>query len=493
MGELLKTVNLNKHYSGIKVLNNITFTLNSGEVHAVVGENGAGKSTLIKIITGVVQPDENDVIEFEGSLIHRMTVHKSRALGISAIYQDISLFPNMSVAENICLGTKSYGLQNWKKIYAVAEKILKDFGVDIDPQVNLEDISIGKQQLVAISRAIAFNAKVIVMDEPTASLSSSETGLLYTVIKRLKNDGIGIIYISHKFEEIFTIADRVSVFRDGNLIKTDVIGAFDQQSLINLMVGRELHFLPFRMEGEAGEALFSVKNLTCEPWFRDISFEVRKNEIFGITGLVGAGRSEVAQTIFGLLKADSGTIELCGKKLAIKNAAQAIEKGISYVPEDRREQGLFMKRSMAVNISAAFLQSITAAFNLIAGGKEKALAEKYISRLSIKPLFPGITVIQMSGGNQQKVLTSRWLNTEPKLLIVDEVTSGVDVGVKTEIHRLLRRLAESGVAIIMISSDLPEVFAVSDRIMVMHKGNIVGITDTANTTQEKIIEQGILG
>jgi ABC-type sugar transport system ATPase subunit len=397
------------------------------------------------------------------------------------------------VGENICLGEKSGGIQNWKKTYAAAQSILSGMGVDIDPLAILGDISIGKQQLVAISRAIAFKAKVIIMDEPTASLSANETEMLYAVIQRLKAGGVGIIYISHKFEEIFAIADRVSVFRDGNLIKTDFIGQFDQQSLINLMVGRQLHFLPFRMEGTAGKVIFSVHDLTCEPYFHKVSFDVREKEILGITGLVGAGRSEVAQAIFGLIPVETGTIELSGRRLHIQNAAQAIMNGICYIPEDRREQGLFMKRSMAVNISAAWLKKVLSKQRLISSNMEHKLAVEYIEKLSIHPASPDIAVMNMSGGNQQKVLTARWINAEPKVLIVDEGTSGVDVGVKTEIHRLLRSLASQGVVVIMISSDLPEILAVSDRIMVMRRGGVVNITNTEDETQESIIERGLLG
>lgn len=493
MDIILEAKNISKTYAGIRVLDSVDFNLRRGEVHALVGENGAGKTTLIKILAGVVSPDEGSEIFFDGERIHRMTTIKSRQLGISVIYQDISLFPNLTVAENICIGNKRHGLQNWKEIYKQSAEILDKMGIDLDLDVLLEETSIGQQQLVAIARAITFNAKVIVMDEPTASLSASEIEMLFSIVRKLKEQGIGIIYISHKFEEIFALADRVSVLRDGSLVACDTIDKFDEHSLIRLMVGRELRFIPYHNQSGIGEVLFEVKNLTCEPYFRNVSFQVYRNEILGITGLVGAGRSELAQCIFGLHKHHGGEIYLNGVKVEINNVAQAIEKGICYLPEDRREQGLFMTKSMRWNISSAKLRLIMGRLGLLSNKKETDLARDYIKQLDIRPPLPDINVINLSGGNQQKTLVARWLSANPKLLIVDEITSGVDVGVKTEIHKLLRELASSGVAVVMISSDLPEVLALSDRIMIMKKGNVVGFMDIADATQENVLEKGILG
>ncbi len=492
MSVILDARNISKTYSGIRVLNGVDFTLRKGEVHALVGENGAGKSTLIKSLAGVIQPDPGSEIYFDGERIPKMTVSKSRQLGISVIFQDISLFPNLSVAENIFCGMKQGGIHNRAKVRKTAQKALDDMGLKLDPNALLGEISVGQQQLVAIARAITFKAKVIVMDEPTASLSSSEVEMLYKLIERLKAEGVGIIYISHKFDEIFTIADRITVLRDGTLIKCGSIDEFDNASLINLMVGRELRFVPFHNVGGFGDTLFEVKNLTCEPHFRNISFDVKRGEILGITGLVGAGRSEVAQTIFGLMKAQEGEVILNGEKVKVKNVQDAIRQGICYLPEDRREQGLFMPQTKRVNTTTASMKKILSKIGLISGKKELQTAKDYIKSLDIRPANPELRAANFSGGNQQKVLVARWLNASPKLLIVDEVTSGVDVGVKTEIHKLLRELAESGVAVVVISSDLPEILAVSDRIAVMAYGKITAIMNVEDATQEKVLEKSII-
>ena len=489
---VLETRKISKTYSGIRVLHDIDFTLMPGEVHALVGENGAGKSTLIKIIAGVVEPDPGGEIYFKGSLVHHMTAAKSVHMGISVIYQDVSLFPNLSIAENICKGLYHDPVVNWKKINGKAREVLAEMGVEMDVQQKLRDISIGKRQLVAIARAITFESSVIVMDEPTAALSSSEVEMLYNIIRALRAKGVAIVYISHKLDEIFTVADRITVLRDGELIRTAPVGEFDQTKLINLMVGRELRFVPMHNQGEAGEVLFEVKGLTQEPLFRDISFACRKGEIVGLTGLVGAGRSELAQAIFGLTHPQSGEILLHGVPMKIKDANDAIRKGVCYLPEDRRSQGLFQGHSMARNITAVTLGKQLKR-GLISGRLERQTAEKYIREISIRPNLPHINVESLSGGNQQKALIARWLNADPKLLIVDEPTSGVDVGAKLEIHRLLRALAERGVCVILISSDLSEVFALSDRILVMRQGRIVNEVAVGEATQEGILQRGLLG
>lgn len=492
MSEILAARNISKTYGGVRVLNGVNFTLNKGEVHALVGENGAGKSTLIKIIAGVVQPDSGSEIIFNGESIPHMTATRSRQLGISVIFQDICLFPNLSVAENICSGLKQRGLYSRIQIKKKALETLGRMGLDLDPDALLGDISVGQQQLVGIARAITFNARVIVMDEPTASLSSSEATMLYSLIKSIKASGVGIIYISHKFDEIFAIADRISVLRDGNLVACGDKEEFDQHQLIKLMVGRELHFIPYHNTQGFGDVQFAVENLTCEPHFRDISFEVRKNEILGVTGLVGAGRSEVAQAIFGLLKAQSGEVYLQGKRVTVRNVRDAIGLGICYLPEDRRVQGLFMPMNMRINTTSANMKGILDKLGLISKKAEKETTDLYVNSLDIRPANTELAVGSLSGGNQQKVLVARWLNANPKLLIVDEITSGVDVGVKTEIHKLLRQLSETGVTVIVISSDLPEILAVSDRIVVMSGGRVTATMNVDEATQEKVMEKCIL-
>jgi ABC-type sugar transport system ATPase subunit len=450
---------------------------------------------MIKIITGVEQPDDGGEIYFNGGYVHKMNAHKSISMGIAAIYQDISLFPNLSIAENICKGMFKGVLVNWNKIRSKARETLKMMNVDLDLNQRLGEVSVGKQQLVAIARAVTFDSKVIIMDEPTSALSPSEVGVLYEIIRKLRESDVSIIYISHKLDEVFMVADTISVLRDGCMIKTGPVADFTQQDLIKLMVGRELRFLPMRNEEpESDEVLFEVKNLTREPQFRNISFCVRKNEIVGITGLVGAGRSEVAQTIFGLMKPDDGTIFINGEKVVVRDANDAIRKGICYLPEDRRTQGLFQGHSMIKNITAVTLHKMLGK-NEVHQYPQGACAttEEYIRKVDIRPDLPDISVESLSGGNQQKALISRWLNADPRVLIVDEPTCGIDVGSKLEIHKLLRQLARMGVCVVLISSDLPEVFAISDRILVMREGNLVAEVETHNATQEGILEKGLMG
>lgn len=490
---ILEIRHISKTYSGVKVLDNVDFALAPGEVHALVGENGAGKSTMIKIIAGVEEPDSGGEIYVDGRLIPKMTPHLSLQLGISVIYQDVSLFGNLSVAENICKGMFRQPLVHWKKIFAKARQALEAMNVSLDLSEKLDNLSIGKKQLVAIARAITFQARVIVMDEPTAALSSCEVKMLYEIIAGLKHKGVSIIYISHKLEEIFRLADRITVLRDGKRVATDEAANFDQQKLINVMVGRELRFIPMRnQQGASGDVLFAVRNYTNEPHFRGISFAVRRHEIVGLTGLVGAGRSEWAQTVFGLMKPQAGELMVDGKKITVANTNDAIRQGICYLPEDKRAQGLFQGNSVTRNITAVMLSNVLK-HGMISRAKETGVARTYIEKVGIRPNLPDINVESLSGGNQQKALFSRWLEASPKVLIVDEPTCGVDVGAKLEIHRLLRQLADSGVCVILISSDLSEVLAVSDRILVMRGGQLVDEVEAAQATQEGILQKGLLG
>ncbi|MGI6688891.1 MAG: sugar ABC transporter ATP-binding protein [Christensenellales bacterium] len=493
MEPILKIKNISKTYSGVRVLNEVDFDLLPGEVHALVGENGAGKSTMIKIVAGVETPDEGGEIYFVGQLIPNMTPHRSLKLGISVIYQDVSLFDNLSVAENICKGVVNDRFTNWKKIRQTAQEALDAMQVSLDLSQKLSSLSVGKKQLVAIARAITFQAKVIVMDEPTAALSKSEVEMLYKIIMGLKEKGVSIIYISHKLEEIFQLADRITVLRDGNRVITDKVEAFDQNKLISQMVGRELRFIPMRNEqGHCPDVLFEVRGFTKEPHFRNISFSVCKHEIVGLTGLVGAGRSEWAQAVFGLMKPQSGEIYLSGNKVTVSDTNDAIQKGICYLPEDKRTQGLFQGKPMSQNITSAMLPHVLR-HKMISRKLELKVADKYIQKISIRPNQPELNVESLSGGNQQKVLFSRWLEANPKVLIVDEPTSGVDVGAKLEIHRLLRELADDGICVILISSDLSEVLAVSDRILVMREGELVDEVEADRATQEGILQKGLLG
>jgi ABC-type sugar transport system ATPase subunit len=486
--------NLSKTYSGIRVLDKVGFSVIKGEVHALVGENGAGKSTLIKIVAGVETPDKGSEIYFNGKREMLVTTAKTVHMGLSVIYQDISLFPNLSVAENISMASKKDVFVDWDAIKSTASQVLDYMGVKIDINCKLGSLSISKQQLVAIARALAFNSKVIIMDEPTSALSSSEVEILLDIIKNIKKDGVSVVYITHKLNEVFTVADRVSVLRDGEIVICDCISEFTQEKLIHYMVGRDLRFVPMHNEaGESDQVIFEVKNLTCEPYFRNISFKVKKNEILGLTGLVGAGRSELAQTVFGLFKMQSGEVFLNGKKIDIKTPKDAIELGMAYLPEDRRTQSMFFGQTVTRNITVAALNKVISKLKLLKASQEVKIAENFIDKLQVRPDRPLALIQTMSGGNQQKVMLARWLNTEPKLLIVDEPTSGIDVGAKLEIHKILRALADSGVGVILISSDLTEVIAIADRVIVMRKGNYVTEIAAEDATQESIIECGIMG
>lgn len=490
--ELLSVDKLSKTFSGIRVLKNVSFSLGEGEVHALVGENGAGKSTLIKIISGVETSDPGSHIYIQGKEVHAMTPEKSSALGISVIYQDISLFPNMSIAENLMIGKYDKKLVHRKYIRTFAEEAFRRIGLDMDMEKRVRELSVGQQQLVAIVRAISFDAKIIIMDEPTAALSTNEVKILFEIIKNLKQMGIGIIYISHKLEEIFTVADRISVLRDGEIVSSGPVGEYDTKTLIRKMVGRELRFLPMKKSQESAEVLFEIRNLKNH--VVDIpSLKIHKYEILGVTGLVGAGRSEMAQTVFGLIQADEGEVLVHGQSIDFSSVKRAIANGIGYLPEDRITQGLFYGQNVVMNVSSASLDAFAGALTFLDNKNEVSTARHYIEALEVRPSDHLANIESFSGGNQQKILIGRWLTAKPKVLIVDEPTSGVDVGAKLAIHKYIRSLADSGMAVLLISSDLPEVMAISDRIAVMRNGRIVTEVDADQATDEALLEAGLMG
>lgn len=488
---VIQTKNLCKTYSGITVLHNVNFSLKRGEVHALVGENGAGKSTIIKILSGVEKPDEGSEIVLMGKSFTHLEPSQTIAMGLAVIYQDISLFPNLSVMENMAMGMMSGTFVDRKGMMEKARKVFDEFNIKIDVKKRFGDLSIGKQQLVSIVRAVTQNAKIIIMDEPTASLSAGEVDLLMKMISELKRKKISVIYISHKLEEIFTVADSITVLRDGNVVSSGAVGDYTQETLINQMVGRTLRFIPMQSKQEFGEVVFSVKDIKADK-VNGVSFEVRRSEILGITGLVGAGRSELAQAIFGLNKLEDGSIILHGKKLSIKSPRDAIRNGISYLPEDRHAQGLFKGQTLTWNITAATLKDMLTRAKMISEKKELAVARDEIERLDIRPKNPEIPVESMSGGNQQKGLLARWLRTKPQVLIVDEPTAGVDVGAKLEIHKILRSLSDQGVSVILISSDMMEIMALSDTVVVMKEGRLVRSIEVGSATQESILADSIL-
>ncbi len=486
---LLRAIDIEKSYAGVHALRNATLELRPGEVHALIGENGAGKSTLIKIITGAVAPDAGE-IKLNDRPITQNSPRVAKQLGIAAIYQQPALFPELSVAENIAIGLEEPSLLSrvdWRARRRRAAELLTRVGAKIDPDSEAGDLTMPQQQLVEIARALGADAKVLIMDEPTASLSEEDTQNLFTVIRQLRGAGVGIIYISHRLEELPVIADRVTVLRDGQTIDTREMSEVNREQLIQLMVGRELSAVFPKTTVEIGECILELRQLGCSAsGIHEVSLSVRAGEIVGLAGLVGGGRTELACTIFGLTPADRGEILLRGNPLSITSAAQAIGSGIAYVPEDRRHHGVILDLAISANITLASLDRFSrgGALNL---DREKKVAADYTQKLGIKTPTICAPVATLSGGNQQKVALSRWLVTKPSVLILDEPTQGIDVGAKAEVHALMTELASQGVAILMISSELPEVLGMSDRIAVMRGGTIVATLDRAEATQEKIL------
>lgn len=490
---IIELRNISKTFGAHKALDNVSLKVKKGEVHALVGENGAGKSTLIKIICGVYHPDNGAEVYVNGNKVIIKNPVDAINNGISVIYQDISLFPNLTVAENICIGNKkawSHKL-NWKKIHELSEQALKKVGMNLDTKTKLQDLSIASQQIVAIARAINFNSEFIIMDEPTSTLSSNEVKALYGIVENLKKEGISVLFISHKFDEIYTVADSFTVLRDGKFIDTGSLKDVNEQQLIKLMVGRDVQYLSLKGTNISNEVIFEAKNLNKKGNFKDINFNLRKGEILGITGLVGSGRSELAKAIFGLATPDSGEIFLNNSKLNIKSAEDAVKNGIAYVPENRQLEGLVLDEHLCKNINLPVFESKYGRFGLVKYSETDKIAEKYIEEIDVRPRHPKKLARLLSGGNQQKVVIGKWLNTSPKLLIVDEPTNGVDIGAKVEIHKLLRKLADQGIGVIVISSELPEIQAVSDRIMVMKQGTVVGIVENNNISQEEIMAKAL--
>ena len=490
MPTLLKLSGISKAFAGVQALQDVSFELEAGEVHALVGENGAGKSTLIKIITGAHAPDSG-TLEVEGRRIGHNNPVRARALGIAAIYQQPALFPDLTVAENIAIGLEPGGAWRrvrWKERRARARRLLERLGAAIDPEKTVRRLSMPEQQLVEIARALGAEARALIMDEPTASLGDRDVENLFRVVRELKAQGVGIIYISHRLEELPRVADRVTALRDGALVGTRPMGAVDRGALIRMMVGRELSAVFPKREVPIGAVVLDVRGLGCRAsGVRDVTLTVRAGEILGLAGLVGAGRTELARALFGLTPKDSGEVRLRGRPVSIDTPARAVALGIAYVPEDRRRHGVILEMSVAANTTLATLRGASA-YGLIDFARERSSAAGFVRRLGIKTTSIESPVGNLSGGNQQKVALARWLEARPSVLILDEPTQGVDVGAKAEIHRLMGDLAEQGMAIVMISSELPEVLGMSDRIAVMHAGTIAGTIDRAEATQELVMD-----
>ncbi len=490
MRTLLRLTDIRKSFAGVQALKGVSFDLRAGEVHALVGENGAGKSTLMKVITGAHRPDEG-TIEVDGRPVEGNDPLVARSLGIAAIYQQPALFPDLSVAENIALGLEpaaGWRVVDWRGRRDRARRLLALIEARIDPGVEVRHLSMPEQQLVEIARALGADARILIMDEPTASLGDTEAEDLFRVVRELKGRGVGIVYISHRLEELPRVADRVTALRDGALVGTRAIGEVDRATLIRMMVGRELSAVFPKTAVPIGDVVLRVDRLGCRAsGVHDVSLEVRSGEILGLAGLVGAGRTELARVLFGITPADAGTIRLRDRLVSVPSPGRAVELGIAYVPEDRRRHGVIPEMSVAANATLATLRAI-ASFGMIDFAKERSVASEYVQRLGIKTPSVDSPVGNLSGGNQQKVALARWLAASPSVLILDEPTQGVDVGAKAEIHRLMVELAARGMAIVMISSELPEILGMSDRIAVMHGGTIVGRLDRSEATQEAILE-----
>lgn len=486
---ILRLKGVKKQFPGVMALDGVNFDLKPGEIHALVGENGAGKTTLIKIISGVYQPDSGEII-YKGRKIIIQNPRYAQDLGIVAIHQEPNLYPDLSVLENIYIGhqpTKGpYKFIDWKKMRAQAEEIFKVLKINLDLDIPVGNLNIANQQLVQIARALSQRAQVLIMDEPTSSLSQKERETLFEIVQKIRNQGVAIIYITHRLEEVFILADRVTVLRDGKYIGTYPVSEVSPQFLINLMVGRSLTHLFPKEKVEIGEPLLRVRNLTRKNCFYDITFEVRRGEILGIAGLVGAGRSELAQAIFGIVPAEEGEIEVNGKKVNIRNPWDALAVGIAYLPEDRHRQGIIGPLKVRENISLAILEQLCK-LGIISVQRERELAEEFVEQLDIRTPSVEQVVANLSGGNQQKVVLARWLASKPRIFIMDEPTRGIDVATKAEIHRLMNQFAKEGMGIVMISSELPEILGLSDRIIIMREGRIVGELVREEATQERIM------
>jgi ABC-type sugar transport system ATPase subunit len=485
---LLALRDIRKSFPGVQALDGVQFDLEAGEIHALLGENGAGKSTLIKIVSGVYQPD-GGTMSLDGRPVVFNSPREAQQAGIATIYQELSLYPELSVAENIFMGhapRTALGVVKWAEMFRRARELLADLNIhDMDVTRKVGTLNVGNRQRVEIAKALSLKARVLIMDEPTAALTEADVERLFGIMRLLKERGVGIIYISHRLQEVFEICDRVTVFRDGKYIATKPVSATHQDDLIQMMVGRTIDSLFPKIVVEIKEPVLEVRNLVRKPSTRGVSLTVRAGEIVGLAGLVGSGRSELAQVIFGTLPADSGEIFINGEKVRLRTPAQAMRHGVAYVPEDRATQGLVRKMSIRENLSLTVLRQLSRAAFLNEGA-ENELAARTIEQLSIRAYSPKQIVGKLSGGNQQKVVVGKWLATRPRLLIMDEPTRGIDVGAKAEIHRLMSELAGQGLAILMISSELPEVLGMSDRVLVMREGRIVAEFDRASADQASV-------
>ncbi|MBK8032486.1 MAG: sugar ABC transporter ATP-binding protein [Chloroflexi bacterium] len=489
MEPLLRINQISKSYPGVQALSDISFELYSGEIIALVGENGAGKSTLMRILSGAATPDSGELI-WQGQPVALRTPREAQELGIRMIHQELALLPNLDVAKNIYLGREPRGALpgtiDWKTLYQQAAAQLQQLELDIDPRTPIRNLSLAQQQMVEVAKSLSQNAQLIIMDEPTSTLTDREVETLFRKMRTLRDQGVTIIFISHRLEEIFAVCDRVVVLRDGQVVASDPVAETTPSKVIAEMVGRTVDDLFPRQRSIVGDPILDVQHLAITSPKQDLTFTLHQGEILGIAGLVGSGRTPLAEAIFGLRRALKGKIVLNGAELIISSPAQAIEHGIGFVPEDRKGQGLFLSLSVGANIIVSLMR-LWSRYGWVQWGRYNDVSARFIDRLDIRTPSAGQRVRNLSGGNQQKVVIAKWLTMEPKVLILDEPTRGIDIGAKAEIHQLMRQLAERGVGILMISSELPEVLGVSDRILVMYEGDIVAEYDARRTTQDQVM------
>lgn len=484
----IEMTGINKSFGANQVLKDAAFTLKDGEVHALMGENGAGKSTLMKILTGVYTKDSGTV-KVDGKEVNFKSPQEAEKAGIVFIYQELNVLFDLTVEENLFMGkeiTKKFGICDKKAMHAKAQEVMDKMGVQIPIEAVMSDLSVGQQQMVEICKALMVDAKVIIMDEPTAALTERETESLFRVMRALQKKGVSIVYISHRMEEIFVLCDRITILRDGSYIGTENVNDIDMDGIVKMMIGREIGERYPKRDVKIGEEVLRVEGLTKEKVFHDVSFDVRAGEVLGVAGLMGAGRTEIMQAIFGSISKNRGQIYIDGKQVTIKNPRQAIAAGIGFITEDRKTEGLLLEKSIAENIEIANLKSVSK-HGVLSKKKQEELVQQGIDEFKIKCFGPWHECNNLSGGNQQKVVLAKWIATNPKILILDEPTRGVDIGAKKEIYNVINKMAAQGVAVIMVSSELPEVLGMSDRIMVVREGEVRGILDGKDADQEKIM------
>jgi rhamnose transport system ATP-binding protein len=484
---ILEIRGIAKRFDATQALEDVSLTLRPGEIHALLGENGAGKSTLIKIMTGVHQPDRGQLL-LAGQPVTIRNGAEAQRLGIAAIYQEPLLFPDLNVAENIFISHQDRGaVVGWREMFQEAEKILAELGMTLDVRKPARGLTLAAQQSVEIAKAISLNVRVLIMDEPTASLSAHEVQELFKLVRDLRRQGVAILFVSHRMEEVFEIADQITVFRDGRLISTRTRLEATPQRAIADMVGREIDLTKARTSCARDEVVLSVADLGRQGVFEGVSFELHRGEVLGFAGLIGAGRTDVGLALFGIEPATSGTIAIGGKPVSVRSARDGMNLGIAYVSEDRRQLGLVLPISIFANITLPVLRRYLNGLGLVRTGQERQTADAFKTRLAIRTPSVDLEVAKLSGGNQQKVMLSKWLNTNPSVLILDEPTRGVDVGSKAEVHTIIGQLAAEGIGVIVISSDLPEVLVLSDRVLVMREGKQMAILDRSEANEETVM------